>query len=929
MATQLLRGVLFLYIPTELEPHMLASIRGFLIAAVVLGFALVARAQDVKYEKYTLPNGMTVILHEDHSLPVCAINIWYRVGAKDELPGRSGFAHLYEHLMFMGTQRVPGNQFDVIMETGGGANNASTSLDRTNYFSSGPAKLLPTLLWLDADRLEDMGRTMSKEKLDLQRDVVRNELRQNVENRPYGKAEEQVYRLMYPPGHPYHNAVYGTHEDLEAASVTNVTDFFATYYVPNNASLVVAGDFKSAEIKPLIASLFGSLPRGADVSHKSSGPAKLDRVVRDVTMDSVQLPKISFIYHSPPNFAEGDAEMDLLAAVLTSGKTSRLYKRLVFDDKLATEVSAYQNSAKLGSMFHIEVMTPPGADLDAIEKAVDEEIARLAKDGIKAEELEQRKAAFELGSLSRLQSIETKADMLNAYEYNFGEPNSFKRDLDRYRNATPAGVQDWAKKVLTPNARLIQRVLPKEMERAATPRDQRPKDSAPASFEPQAPEAFTLANGVKVQFFRRDELPLVSMELVCKPLSPINPPAQAGLANLTCQMLDEGTKDLDSLQFSDAMSLLGGSFGAGADQESVTVSLTSLKRTFDRALRLAYDAVATPRLAESDWERVKRLHLEDLKQEDDEPTIVASRVGMKTLFADTNPYAWPLSGTPESVAKFTLSDVKAMHAALLRPEQSTIILAGNLTKEEASSLLDKTFGSWKAAGGVNPAPSDFTKLAPSGDKLRVVLVHRPEAVQTVIRFFMPGVPLKDEHRTSLRLLNTILGGSFTSRLNQNLREKNGFTYGARSAFGMRPSVGTFSASSNVQARVTGPALKEFLSELNRLRGGDVSADELTKAQETVRTDVIQSFQGLRGVVSNAAELVESNMPFETIKGDLAKMPSISADALNSLARGAIPLERGVLVLVGDRALVLEQIKDLGLPPPIELDVRGNPVSGGK
>lgn len=917
---------------------MSTILRGLVMAAVLLVATCTARAQDVTYEKYTLPNGMTVILHEDHALPVCAVNIWYRVGAKDELPGRSGFAHLYEHLMFMGTERVPGNQFDVIMETGGGANNASTSLDRTNYFSAGPAKLLPTLLWLDADRLEDMGRTMSQEKLDLQRDVVRNELRQNIENRPYGKAEEQVYRLMYPPGHPYHNAVYGTHEDLEAASVTNVTDFFATYYVPNNASLVVAGDFKSAEVKPLIASLFGTLPRGADVSHKAADPVKLDRVVRDVTMDAVQLPKISFIYHSPANFAAGDAEMDLLAAVLTSGKSSRLYKRLVMDDKIAVDVSAYQNSARLGSMFHIEVTVPPGVDLDAIEKTVDEEIARLTKDGLTAEELEQRKAAFELSSLSRLQSIEAKADMLNAYEYNFGEPNSFKRDLDRYRNATPAGVQDWATKILTPNARVIQRVIPKESERDATPRDERPKDLAPATFDPPPPETFSLSNGVKVQFFKRDELPLVSMELVCKPLSPINPPAQAGLASLTSQMLDEGTKDLTSLQFSDAMSLLGANFGVGADQESVTVSLTSLRRTFDKALGLAHSAIATPRFDQADWDRVKRLHLEDLKQEDDEPAIVAARVGMKTLYAETNPYAWPMSGTPETVEKFSLNDAKSKHAALLRPEQSTIILAGNLSKDEARSMLEKTFGSWKAAGpAIAPseiapltAASGFDTLAPaSGDSLRVFLVHRPEAVQTVIRFYMPGVPLKDDNRSSLRLLNTILGGSFTSRLNQNLREKNGFTYGAGSRFSMQPSTGIFTASSNVKADATGPALKEFLGELNRLRAGDVSSDELIKAQETVRTDVIQSFQGLGGIVGNAAELVAADMPFDTIKADLAKLPGVSADNLNSIARGAIPLERGVLVLVGDRTLVLDQIKSLGLPAPVELDVRGKPVSGTK
>ncbi|MBC7771355.1 MAG: insulinase family protein [Pyrinomonadaceae bacterium] len=908
---------------------MFTSLKSFVLMVALSLACLPAAAQDVKYEKYKLPNGMTVILHEDHSLPVCAVNLWYHVGAKDELPGRSGFAHLYEHLMFMGTRRVPGNDFDVIMETGGGANNASTTLDRTNYFSSGPAKLLPTLLWLDADRLEDMGRTMSQDKLDRQRDIVRNEIRQNVENTPYAKASETTYRLMYPANHPYHNAVYGTHEDLEAATVGNVTDFFATYYVPRNVSLVVAGDFKSAEIRPLIPSLFGTLPGGADPAHRAAEPVKLDRVIRQVTMDDVQLPKIVMVYHSPAIFAQGDAEMDLLASVLTQGKTSRLYKRLVFDDQIAVDVAAYQNSAQLGSMFHIEITVPANSDLNAVEQAVDQEIERLLKDGIKADELEQRKSAFELGKLSQLQGIESKADQLNAYEFYFGEPNSFKRDLDRYRNATPRGVADWAGKILTPGARLIQRILPKDAPRSETPRDARPRDSADAAFEPEAPVGFTLANGVKVQFWKRDELPLVSMQVVLKPQTPINQPEFAGLASLTCDMLQEGTKDLDSLAFSDAMDLLGASFGTGADQEFVTLSLTVLKRNFEKAATLACSAVVSPRMDQSDWDRVKRLHLEDLKQSDDEPTVVAARVGMRALFGDTNPYGWPMSGTTDTVSRLNLDSVKAMHLLLFRPESAVVLLAGNLTIDEAKSALDRTFGQWNSTTTTPPAKAANLTAMTTGSGLRFLLVDRPDAVQTVIRYYMPGAKFADDRRGKLRLLNTILGGSFTSRLNQNLRERNGYAYGAGSRFSMRKSVGTFTASASVKADKTGASLKEFMTEFDRIRAGDITAEELTKAQETVRTDVIQSFQGLRGIVGSSAELVVSDMPFATISEDLRALQAIKASDLNTIAHSVIPLEQGVLVLVGDKQLIMEQIKDLGLPAPIEVDVNGTPVNTGE
>lgn len=316
--------------------------------SVVVGCAFVfaagssAAGQDVKCEKYSLPNGMTVILHEDHSLPTVTINTWFRVGAQDEPPGRSGFAHLFEHLMFMGTARVPGNDFDVLMETGGGANNASTDLHRTNYFSWGPSSLLPTLLWLDADRLEDMGLQMNADKVNKQRDVVRNELRQSVENAPYGKANEMVNKLLFPPSHPYYTGVIGTHEDLEAANVTNVKDFFSTFYVPNNASLVVAGDFKSDEIKPLVASLFGTLPAGQHVTRKYTLPTepiavKLGEIRRFTCIDKVELPKVQFNYSSPRAYTAGDAEMTLAGSILASGKSSRLYTRLIIKEGLARD----------------------------------------------------------------------------------------------------------------------------------------------------------------------------------------------------------------------------------------------------------------------------------------------------------------------------------------------------------------------------------------------------------------------------------------------------------------------------------------------------------------------------------------------------------------------------------------------------------------
>ena len=896
-----------------------------LIAA--LAFATSVFAQDVKVEKYALDNGLTVILHEDHRLPIATINLWYRVGAKEEPPGRSGFAHLFEHLMFMGTQRVAGNDFDKIMEAGGGSNNASTALDRTNYFSSGPAELLPTLLWLDADRLEDLGRTMNQEKLDKQRDVVRNEIRQVVENSPYGKADEQLYRLLFPAGHPYHNAVYGTHEDLEAASVANVKDFFATFYLPNNCSLVVAGDFDSAKIKPLIQRLFGTLPKGGDVVHRDpqDWPAPvLGKVVRSTMLDKVDLPRITFSYIAPAWYAPGEAETRLAGQVLTDGKSSRLYKRLVLDDKLANDVSADFEPSVLASFFTISVMALPDADLTRIEKVVDEEIERLFSAGISPAELDQRKNRYELDFLSHMDSLAAVADQINEYQFAWGEPNSFKRDLDRYRNATPESVRDWARKVLTPGSRVIMRVLPEEPQRAECPRDKNPGMDPARDFSIPRPEEFTLDCGAKVLLWSKSDLPLVSTTMLLKPASggALDPADKAGLTEITCKMIGEGAGDLDAIAFADAMQTLGARFGAGASHEDITVQLTSLKRTFPKAALLMGQAVRTPRMTDSDFERILRLHKDDLEQSLNDPGAVANNVAARRLFGDAHPYSRPIDGRVDTVSAISLADVKAAHAARFTPTDATVLLCGDISRDDARTALNAAFSGWTAAPGPRMTAPIGPIPATSSSGLRVFLVDRPEAVQTVIRFVAPGPKLADPARPLDLTINTILGGSFTSRLNQNIREDHGYAYGAGSRFMMQPGIGWFVASSSVKADVTGPALAEFFKEFDRIRKGDISEVELVKAVKTGRTETIQAYSTLPGVTSQAAVWLASGLPLDTPAADMAAQSKLTASDLNHAAGAAVQIDQGVLVLVGDRKLILEQIKALNLPTPVELSPEG-------
>lgn len=890
----------------------------------------VGLAQELKHEKYQLPNGMTVILHEDHSLPVAGVNLWYRVGARNEPPGRSGFAHLFEHLMFMGTKRVPGSDFDMLMEAGGGSNNASTELDRTNYFSSGPASLLPTLLWLDADRLEDLGSFMTKEKLDLQRDVVRNELRQSVENAPYGRATEMSYQILFPAGHPYHNGVIGTHQDLESATVDDVKNFFATFYTPENCSLVVAGDFDSATIKPMVAELFGTLPRGnAPLQAVISTPA-LGRVARITALDKVQLPKTESAYLSPGNYQDGDAEMELAANILADGPGSRLFDRLVVKDKVAVSVNADQEDGALSSVFRVTVLARPGADLATIEGIVDEELARLVSTGPTVDEVKKQAAIQELSTLSRLQNVQLRADKLNEYEYYYGNPDSLKRDLDRFRNATPAGVQAWAKKVLTPDSRLITRVLPEDPSRPGNARDAKPSAVDSPAFTPPLPETFTLSNGVPVSLWKKDGLPLVSMSVMLLPGgkigSSVDHPSKPGLADLMADLTQQGAGDRDSAGFADAVRALGASIIAGAQPEAVSVSMSVLARNFEPASQLLADSIIRPRMTQADFDRVQRVTISGLEQQKQNPAAVAGQVAAKMLLGDANAYGVPISGTPESVKSLGLDDLKKAHAELFTPGNARVLVAGSISAEQAKAALEKAFSGWagKAGGGT---ALDARLVAPAAKGLRVYLVDRPDAVQTAISFEGPGLSASDSGRVPAELAGVILGGTFTSRLNHNLREVHGYTYGARARVTSHASLGVFSAATAVRADATGPALKEFLGELNSMAGGDITDGELQKARETARHAAAEQFATMNSTLGAAAGLIVDGVGFDQTAKDLQTINGVTLDALNAAARGLIKMDQSVLVLVGDKSLVLEQIKGLGLAEPVLVDEEGRVKAG--
>ena len=446
---------------TALRPGALLAIALLALAAAPAGTG--AGGLSVPYTTFTLPNGLKVILHEDHSLPIVTVNTWYHVGSGDEQPGRTGFAHLFEHIMFMGSQHVPTGEFDQMLEAAGADNNGSTTEDRTNYFEDGPANALPLMLWLDSDRMGFLLPEMTAEKVDLQRGVVQNERRQSYENQPYGLASENIIKRLFPPTHPYSWPVIGSMADLSAASLDDVKGFFRGFYTPNNAVIAIAGDIEPAAVRGLVERDFGAIPRGPEVKRAEPPPFALEADVQGTLEDRVQVPRVYDAWHTPKAFAPDDAALSAAAQVLAGGKASRLYKRLVYDLQIASNVYAYQDGRRMDGEFRVVATARPGHALDELQKVIVEEVARLAQDGPTARELERVVNGVEAQALDGMQQVGGFggiADQLNTYEYFAGTPDYFEQDLDRYRKLTPADVQRVAKQYLADPHKVVLSVVP-------------------------------------------------------------------------------------------------------------------------------------------------------------------------------------------------------------------------------------------------------------------------------------------------------------------------------------------------------------------------------------------------------------------------------------------------------------------------------------
>lgn len=890
-----------------------------------------ASLPSIPFEKYTLKNGLEVILSPDHTLPLVSVNIWYHVGPAYELPGRTGFAHLFEHMMFQGSQHVgPKAHFHYLEAAGASDINGTTSFDRTNYFETVPSNQLDLALWLESDRMGFLLPTLDQEKLANQRDVVRNERRQTHENQPYGVVQEALFHELFPKGHPYYGEVIGSHADIEAARLKDVRDFFRQYYTPNNASLSIAGDFDSKTIKAQVEKYFGTLPSGPPVPKLDVTTPPITSERREVVTDTVELPRVYMAWFGPSFLTQGDAENDVLTQILGGGKTSRLYQSLVHDKQIAQSVFANNQSMMLTSVVEIEATARPGVKAEDLEKAIDEVLAKFRAEGPTQQELDRARNVIEAQMIEQLQSTSRVADLLNQYNHFLHDPGFLPKDYERYEKITVAALKKRAATGLLPANRAVVYGVPGKKilnDVPKTPASEEPQEKAapaPANAAAEAwrdkapapgpapkltlpvPAAFKLENGLSVYVIERHKLPLLSAVLEVVGGQSVNPADKPGLASFTASMLTEGTAKMNSLQFADAAEQLGADISSGSSEDSSTVSLETLTKNQDPALGLFADAALEPAFAQDEIDRLRTSRLTSLLQQKDSPFAIAVKILDRNLYGDA-PYGYVSIGTEESNKAVTRDDLTALWKKTFVPSNSALILAGDITEAQAREFAEKYFGKWSGAkftASISPTPA---APAPS-----VFIADRPGSPQTALLAVGLGTQRTTPDYVPLTVMNAALGGLFSSRLNMNLREKHGYTYGGQSRFDFRRGAGYFFAGGFIRTDATGPATQEIFNELNRMRDSDLDADELKLAKDFYAHSLTGRFQTTGQLAGTFSSLFVYGLPADYYAKLPAAIEAVSAADVRRVAEKYIDPAHTFVVAVGDREKIQPELEKLNL-----------------
>jgi zinc protease len=868
----------------------------------------------IPFTRHVLDNGLTLLVHEDHKAPIVAVNIWYHVGSKNEKPGKTGFAHLFEHLMFNGSENVDTDYFEVLEPLGATDLNGTTNMDRTNYFQNVPTSAVDLALWMESDRMGHLLGAVDQERLDEQRGVVQNEKRQG-ENQPYGRVWEEIYASTYPAGHPYAHSVIGSMEDLDAASLDDVHEWFQTYYGPQNAVLAVAGDIDVATAISKVEKYFGDIPPGPPIARHATWIAPRTGEHRHVMQDRVPHARVYMVWNVPEYRSEDLTRLSLAGSVLSSGKTSRLYKRLVYEDQIATRVSAYASSREIGSYFVVNATVQPDVDLSVVEATLREELERFLAEGPTAEEMQrvktQRRASF-LRGIERVGGFGGKSDRLAQGEVYAGDAAFYLTQNERIETATSQDVQQAAQRWLSDGVFVMEvRPFP-ELMASETGAD---RSSLPVVGAPPVPEfpevqRATLSNGLEVVLAERSDLPLVRMQLLVDAGFAADPATRPGLASMTANMLDEGTESRSSLEISEELALLGASIGSGANLDLNTVSLSALKENLAPSLELYVDVVQNPSFPESELERQRRQRLAGIQQEKARPMSMAMRSLPPLLYGTDHAYSQPLtgSGTAASVQAMTRQDLQGFHQTWYLPDNSTLVVAGDVTLAELMPQLEAAFGGWKQ--GNAPAKNLAIVSAPSA--ARVFILDKPGAPQSVVLAAQLIPPTANPDEVAFETMNTVLGGAFISRINMNLREDKHWSYGASSfawdAAGQRP----FVVYAAVQTDKTAESLQEIRNEIEAIRGPrPVTEDELTKAVDNITLSLPGSWETINSVSGSLTEIVRFGLPDDHFDTYADEIRGVSAEEASAIARQFLDPERMVWVVVGDRAEIEDKIRELG------------------
>lgn len=916
----------------------------FLLAAFVLATQVGLFAQsdyptynpddiDVPFTKFQLPNGLRLIVHEDHKAPIVAVNIWYHVGSKNEKPGKSGFAHLFEHLMFNGSENFNTDYFQALEAIGGTDLNGTTNEDRTNYFQNIPVSALDQVLWLESDRMGHLIGAIDQAKLDEQRGVVQNEKRQG-ENQPYSLGYDLMQKEMYPPYHPYGHTVIGEMEDLNAASLDDVHHWFKSYYGAANAVLVIAGDITAEQAYEKVLKYFGNIPAGPTIARPSVNIPRRNGEVRATYQDRVPEPQINMVWNMPQWGTNESIYLDLVSDVLATGKNSRLFKKLVYEKQIATSLYAYAYPQEISGNFAIVANAKPGHTLEELEKEINLILEDFLKNGPTEEEVKRVKAAYFanfLKGLERIGGFGGKSDLLAQNEVFGNSADYYKKMLKVYHAATAKDLHDAAKKWLS-DGRFVLTCTPfPEYSVSGNEADRSKKPELGKEITAQFPDLqrTTLKNGMKVVLARRTESPTVVMNMMfdagyCSDKFGGKP----GLANLSMNMLDEGTKTLNSLQINEKLQLLGASLNAYSDLDFSYVGLNTLKQSLDPSLDIMADVILNPAFPEADLNRLKNQQLSSIANEMKEPQSMIMRVMPEFLYGKDHPYGMPMTGTGDenSVKTLGLEDVRGFYQHWIRPNNATLVVTGNLTMEELVAKLEKRFGAWQK-GDVPKKVIPEVKASTTSNK--IFLIDRPESEQSMIVAGYLTKPYGQIDETAIEQMNNVLGGDFTSRINLNIREDKHWSYGAGSTVVNTRAQRPFLVFAPVQTDKTKESAQEIMKEMNAFVGNkQMTQAEFDKTKQNTVLSMAGMWETNGRVNGSVAQIVKYGLADDYWKTYSNRVQKLGLTDVQNVAKTIVQPNNLGWFLSGDAEKVLPGLQELKMEV-IQIDATGKVVKGKK